>query len=222
MKKLFGLLVSGLLTVGCGEVKIKVDDVNGLNPKDAKFAIFNLTTAPADIDLDGINDFDVTALTLIASDQEDLCAALAADPDAIANLPDVQAVQIAAIRIDALGQGKDFEEGEIKGNKSVFEVLLAGAPGDTALLSAISIRVGGVDKVTAFDDGFFEASDGVLDIKNLTAGAEISADFVGTLTQEVADSAFFDTDQDGDGINDFQTLNNELEVSFKNVQFCAL
>jgi hypothetical protein len=225
MKKFFvgGLLATSLLAVGCGqEAKIKVDDINGLNPKDAKFAIFNNITGPTDIDGDGVNDFDVTSLVLIASDQEDLCGALTADPDAIANLPDIQAVQIIAARFDTLGQGVDFAEGEIAANKGLFELLFGVVvPGDTILFSAVSIRVGGVDKVQALDDGLFAASDGVIDLKSFEAGVEVSADFIGTLTQEVADETLFDTDTDGDGINDTQTINNELKASFKNVSFCA-
>jgi hypothetical protein len=217
-----GIAAISLLAVGCGkDAKIKVDDINGLNPKDAKFAVFNSTVAPQDIDGDQVDDFDVTTLSLIASDQEDLCGALAADPDALTNLPDVQAVSIAAVQLAELGQGKDFAEGDLKGNAGIFDLFLGGAAGDTVLFSAVTIRVGGVNKVQALDDGLFAVSDGVLSINKFEPGAEISADFTATLTSETADAAFFDTDSDGDGENDLQTLANTLNVSFKNVQFCA-
>jgi hypothetical protein len=233
MKKIFvgELLITGLLAVGCGEkppiidepqAAIIIDDINGLNPKDAKFAIFNNVTEPTDIDGDGVNDFDATSLVLIASDQEDLCGALTADPNALDNLPDIQAVQITAVRFDTLGQGIGFAEGDITANKGLFELLFGDVvAGDTVLFSGVTIRVGGVEKVQALDDGVFEVGKGVLDLKSFEPGVEVSADFTGILTQEVADEAFFDTDTDGDGINDTQTINNELKASFKNVLFCA-
>jgi hypothetical protein len=215
-----GLLSVGLFAVGCKDARIKTDDVNDLNPKKANNAIFTSVVEAADLDGDGVDDFDITVLTFIASDQDDLCAAIEADADALANLPDLQSVQVTAIAVADLGAGEEFAEGAIEANTAILDLIFAPAAGNIGVTGGFTIREGGVDKVAAFDDAIFEVGDAVLDLKKFAVGEAASADFSTTLTQETADDAFFDTDQDGDGVNDFQALDNVLEVTFKNVAFC--
>jgi hypothetical protein len=216
-----GFIVASLLTIGCGNAKVNVDDINGFNPGDAKNAIFANIIEPTDFDGDGVIDFDLSGIAIVASDQDDLCAAIEADPEALENLPDIQMIQIAAFQVAAAGQGVDIAAGTIDGNVGLFELFFEATPGDTVVTSIVTIREGGVDQVNATDDAIFEDGDAVLELIELVPGDVASADFTGTLTQDIAIADLFDTDFDGDGVNDFQSISASVDASFKNVSFCA-
>lgn len=222
-KMLFGsAVVYALISAGCGtKVSIAVDDINDRNFNDLSFAIFSEKIVGSDNDLDGVEDVDFAGIAIILSDQEDMCEKLAADPDALSNLPDVQAIAITAFKVEPLGESAGFVKGEtITSNKGLFDILFDGQLNDTNVFTAITVREGGVGRVGAFDDGFEDVSAGELTIDKVKAGEELSATFSTTLTVDLADPARFDTDADGDGENDFQALSNVLEIEAKRITFC--
>lgn len=65
------------------------------------------------------------------------------------------------------------------------------------------------------------AGDGSLEIAALDAGVSLNADFSVTLASDIADPNTFDTDLDGDGVNDFLSINAALAATVKGATFCG-
>lgn len=226
MKKLVtgSALALGLLAVGCGDVKVDMDDVNGANANDAKFAIFADTVVATDFDLDGVADLDLSTLLVTISDQEDLCDQLEADPEAVNNLDDVQAVSILVLKIDEIGAGGFAAGDSLTSNITIFETLFAPAAGNVFVEGNVLVREGGADVINATGLGLADLAnfgDGALNLDDFAAGEALSGDFSVTLAADVADPAAADTDIDGDDVNDFLSIEAALNVNIKNSTFCA-
>lgn len=222
MKKLIsGCMIGGaLFTVGCGDVKVNMDDVNGVNVNDAQFAVFADSVEAVDLDGDGINDVDISVLSVIVSDQEDICAQIEADPDGQNPPADAQLVQLFAIKFDAVGAGGFAAGDTLTSNKSFIDLIFGGVAGDVVVDARAIVREADVDVISSGTD-FFALNNGSLTINDFTAGAEAAFDLSVTLTQDLANEATFDTDSDGDGINDFLAINSVLTVNVKSATFCA-
>jgi hypothetical protein len=214
MKKVSLAAAFALLSAACGDVKVAMDDINDANVDAAQFAIFaNDQAANADL------EFSTVAVAI--SDREDLCTQLEADPNAVGNLADIQAVVLLAFKVEAAGQATGFVKGDkLEGNTSFIDFLATPAAGQVSLLSSVKIREGGVDLVAASDDGV-NAGTGQLKIDAFTAGEELAISFSGTLTSDIADDARFNADSNNDGVNDFQSISAALDVKVRSATFCA-
>ncbi len=207
-----------------GGTSVQMDDVNGLNANAANNAIFDILVQPVDADGDGADDADVAQLLVIVSDQADLCAQIEADPDAIEGAADVQAASILGFRGAALGDGANaYAVENLASDTPLLGVILGAVPGSTFVEGIVSVREGGVDKVSASGIGlndFGQAGNATFNITELTAGASLSGTFTTTLAGDQADPATFDTDADGDGTNDFFGINAALTINIDGATFC--
>lgn len=202
---------------------VNMDDVNNANANGAQFAVFSEVIEPIDADGDGEDDHDVTTLSIALTDQEDLCGALEKDPDLIDNLPDLQAVAILAFKLDNLGEG-GFAVGDFQSNVGLFDILFGIAnPGDVMVSAVVIIREGGVELVNSSGEALVNlgVGDGAISINALNANTDISGTFSVTLFGDIADPNTFDTDLDGDGINDFLSVDATVNATFNGATFCA-
>jgi hypothetical protein len=139
------------------QATITSDSVNGVNGQAAINAVFGSVAAQGlDFDGDGVNDFDVSAVIVIASDlsSDELCTLLSdpANNDDDPNndvLPDdfVQAFAVAS-RIDAAGQGVAFAAGDVvvgDPNAQAFPFF--------AVDGGFTVRQGGVDIANTTGEG---------------------------------------------------------------------
>jgi hypothetical protein len=187
-----GLAASmALVAVGCGgQASIKSGDVNGVNAKKAKNAVFGQDSALVGIDqnADGIADdvnadgvvnnqdlvFKLSVLFVIASDDATLCDDLTAgtQPD------DEQQASILGIRLDNATDAGGFNAGDS----------LTGDPNNQAALPLIlidtgmAVRQGGAD--IAISGTKLDATVNITDI-----GATFSGDAEGSMTDEFSTGA---------------------------------
>ena len=244
------LLVTGLLSKDCGDgfvdaqeecddgntlfgdgcdaacqlelTEVTVADINDAKVNNARFAIFSAKVFPVDITIppDGVIDLDLSGLQLIISDKEDLCEQLAADPAALQNLPDLEAVQVQLFRRAPIG-ASEFISGESLTSNDGLVNAVFGARVDSIFAGAtIFVRSGGVDLVVA-NNPVFAINDGIFEVESLTAD-KLDAQLRVTLTAErVAEPFDLDEDPfDADLTPTLRTIAVPLAVTVRNISLC--
>jgi hypothetical protein len=211
---------------GGGGSEVSMGAVNGVDANDASFAIFNVSATPFDSDDDGVEELDRAQLTVVVSDQADLCAQLE-DPFGQQGLLDIKSVQIIAIKAAALGDGLNAfaANDQLNSNQFLLNFFQGGAAQDDMFVDTIvQIKEDADLLVDASGLGFVdfdEISDSDLSISEFTVNTSLSADFSITLGGDIADENTFDTDANNDGSNDYRLLNVPLSVRVVDASFCA-
>ena len=143
MKKLLiGSLTALSLAAGCGgKTVVTADDINGVNVKDAKIAVFEerQINALADFDGDGTND-SLDIFIGLVSDDETICN------DVIAN------TQLTDVELSVV-EGIKFFSGAATATAFANGDTLTGDGNFNAAAASIEVIQGGATKADAFSDG---------------------------------------------------------------------
>lgn len=201
---------------------LSVGDINNSNVNNARFAVYTTSLDTQDTNGDGAGDVDVAVITLFVTDREDFCAQLAADPNALVNLPDLEAVRVLVIQEDAPGQG-GFVVGEtLQSNVGILSVVFAPVPNQTFVGVDVFLRVGGADQIEASNPTFF-VNDGRFTLQSLAKDGKLQAQANITLLADRSGVAPFDTDDnplDQKVTQDFTAINSTFSLSVENISPC--
>jgi hypothetical protein len=203
-----------LLAISCADVKVKMDDINGANVNDAKFAIFDESVVEI---LPGVNS---SLLTVIASDREDLCDQIQLDPNAVLNLVDVKAITVIVEKLDELGEGGFVSGEDLISNTTLVEPPIIGA---VRINTFVDVRQD--NKSIIFASDISVANTGSIGVGNLVVneiieGESLDADFTEIIAADFANAADFDTDFNGDGFDDGFGVNSNVEINIRKAVFC--
>jgi len=191
------------LAMGCG-AKVAVDsgDVNGVNPNNSKFGVFEsrIVIANADLDADGAADDALAILATTTADLETVCA-------------DITGAAVPQDEAFALGFALQIQIDGGAGAEIAADV--AGDGLNNVVDAAMIVFQGGVLIANTAGNG-----DGAFTF--VKGGDNLTADITATQQLDFADTANFDTDLDADGINDAKTLTpTDISISVKKVEVCA-
>jgi cysteine-rich repeat protein len=245
------LLVSGLVTQECGdgfvdaqeecddgndalsdncdttcnrELVFTMDDINGANANNARFAVYLDSLVQKDVNQDGSLDTDIAQLEIYITDQPDavaLCSALAEDPLAFNSLPDLEGFRLLIIKEDLLDKGGFADTEELSTTVNFGSAVLFPAPDQVYVGAGVTKRSDGINALLA-DNSAFEVNNGNTSLSFAPDGL-LSGSLQVNLTADRSGLVPFDTVEDFifvDGEPDFFAIDTPVDIQFNNVQRC--
>jgi cysteine-rich repeat protein len=204
-----------------------VPDINNTNVNQARFAIFSNRVSSIDLHPDGTApdgtvDVDLAALHIIISDKENFCDLIAADPFALDNLPDLEAIQVVAFRRGPVGNDAFLSTQSVTTKDNLLTTVFNTSDSiDSRFVGAKIIkRIGGIDQVVA-NTPAFQSNDGAMFIEEVSP-EKLRAQMTVTLTAEHVEGPF-DLEEDPFPPTEppnIRTISAFLSVSVENLSFC--